>query len=170
MKACTLHPSFCWLTFVSALTQFYDHVYQDLQSCFALVLLPSWCLFISVAWCFCPPKAKLSGVELAGSLLSYSYPNYPLRTKTCFGFNDFVAPSGVVVSSSHFVSATPSFLCSSPAPGWGLSHKRQSFTNFSSGGPPHALQFFTNRSSMGTFQGLQSFRNELLQCRSPMAP
>jgi len=28
------------------------------------VFLPSWCLFISVAWCICPPEAELSGVEL----------------------------------------------------------------------------------------------------------
>jgi len=30
--------------------------------------LPSWCLFISVAWYICPPKAELSGVELFRSL------------------------------------------------------------------------------------------------------
>jgi len=32
-------------------------------------------------------------VELFGSLLSYSYPSYLLRTKTCFDFNYLVAPS-----------------------------------------------------------------------------
>jgi len=57
------------------------------------VLLPSWCLFISVAWCISSPKAKLSGVELLRHLLSYIYPDYPLRTKICFGFNYFVGPS-----------------------------------------------------------------------------
>jgi len=43
-------------------------VYRVLPGCFALVLLPYWCLFISVAWCICPPKAEHSGVELFRSL------------------------------------------------------------------------------------------------------
>jgi len=39
-----------------------------LFGCFALVFLPSWCLFISVAWYVCPSKAELSGVEIFRSL------------------------------------------------------------------------------------------------------
>jgi len=61
MKAYTPHHSVHWLTCVSA-------QYRVLPGCFALVLLPSWCLFISVAWCICPPKAELSEVELFRNL------------------------------------------------------------------------------------------------------
>jgi len=57
---------------------------------------------------------------------------------------------------------------SSPAPGWGVSHRTLSFVNCSSVGPSHRLQFFTNFPSMGPFHGVQSFRNRLLQCGSPM--
>ena len=63
---------------------------------FQAVLLWSRCprgASISVVWCICPPTAELSGVELFRRLLSYSYPSYPVRTKTCFGFNYFVAPT-----------------------------------------------------------------------------
>ena len=56
---------------------------------------------------------------------------------------------------------------SSPAPVWGPSHGRQSFTYFSNVSPSHRLQFFTNCSSMGPFHGVQSFRNRLLQRGSP---
>jgi len=48
-----------------------------LPGCFALVSLLSRCLSVSVAWCFCPPKAELPGVELFRSLsiLELSYPS-----------------------------------------------------------------------------------------------
>jgi len=67
MKAYTPHRSVHWLTFVSAQTQFSD---QHTVS-FQVVLLWSHCPLgasISVAWCFCPPQAELSGVELLRSL------------------------------------------------------------------------------------------------------
>lgn len=56
---------------------------------------------------------------------------------------------GVGVGSSQVVSAAPS--SSHPAPAWGVSHGRQSFTNFSNVSPSHRLQFFTNCSSVGPF-------------------
>jgi len=74
---------------------------------------------------------------------------------------------GVVVSSSHVVSAAPSSSRSSCAPAWGLSHRSQSSMNFSNVGPSHGLQFLTNCSSVGAFHRVQSFRNRLLQCGSP---
>ena len=77
---------------------------------------------------------------------------------------------GVAVSSYCFISAAPSSSCPSPAPGWGPTHKTQSFTNFSNMGPSHGLPFFMNCSSMGPFHALQSFRNGLLQCGSPVGP
>jgi len=87
VKAHTLYHGVRWFTFVSAQTQFYDHVYCVLPGCFVPVLLSSWCLFISVAWCICCAKAELSGVELFVSLLSHIYSSYPLRSMICFGFN-----------------------------------------------------------------------------------
>jgi len=51
---------------------------------------------------------------------------------------------GVVVSSSHLVSASPSSSHSSLAPAWGPSHRRQTTTNISNMGPSHRLQLFTN--------------------------
>ena len=74
---------------------------------------------------------------------------------------------GVVVSSSHVVSAAPSSSRSSCAPAWGLSHRSQSSMNFSNVGPSHGLQFLTNCSSVGAFHRVQSFRNRLLQHGSP---
>jgi len=62
---------------------------------------------------------------------------------------------GVVVSSSHIVSVSPSPSHSSPAPAWG---------------PFHGLQFFMNFSNMGPSHGVQSFRNKVLQRGSPMGP
>jgi len=80
---------------------------------------------------------------------------------------------GVMVSSSHVVSAAPSFQGedsshSAPAPAWGPTHGRQSSMNFFSVGPSHGLQFFTDCSSMGPFHGAQSLRNRLLQRGSSM--
>ena len=79
---------------------------------------------------------------------------------------------GAAVSSSHIVSATPSFsegglLTLSPAPAWGPSHRRQLSMSFSSTGPFCGLQFFTNCSSVGPFHGVQSFRNRLPQHGPP---
>ena len=63
---------------------------------------------------------------------------------------------GVVVSPSHVVSAAPSSSGedsshSSPAPVWGPSHKRQSFTNISNVGPSHGLQFLEELLQHGPF-------------------
>jgi len=79
---------------------------------------------------------------------------------------------GVMVSSSHVVSAAPSssggglltlFLCSSVM---SLTreivlHKLLQHESFP------RLQLFTNHPSMGDFHGVQSFRNRLLQRGSP---
>jgi len=75
---------------------------------------------------------------------------------------------GIVVSLSHVVSATPSSSHCSPAPMWGPSHGRQSYTNFFNVGPSHRLQLFKNCSSVCPFHRVQSFRNRLLQLGSPM--
>ena len=74
---------------------------------------------------------------------------------------------GVVVSSSHVVSATPPSSRSSPAPAWGPTHGRQSFMIFSSVSPSHGVQIFTKCSSVGPFHRVQSIKNGLLQCGSP---
>jgi len=74
---------------------------------------------------------------------------------------------GVVVSSSHVVSAAPSSSHSSPAPAWGPSLGRQSSTNFSTVGPSHGLQFCTNCPNVGPFHGVPCFRKRLLQLGSP---
>jgi len=75
---------------------------------------------------------------------------------------------GVVVSSSHVVSASPSSSLSSPAPAWGPSHGRQSFTNCSNMSPSHRLHFFTNWSSVCPFHGVLSFRYRLFQHGYPI--
>jgi len=81
---------------------------------------------------------------------------------------------GLTISSSHIVSAAPSFSgrglltlfpCSSVK---GSSHGRQFSTNFSKVSPSHGLQLFTNCPSMGPSHGVQSFRNRLLEHGSPM--
>jgi len=56
-----------------------------------------------------------------------------------------------------------SLLLTSPAAPWGLTHRRQSFTNFFNIGSSHGLQLFPNCSSMGHSHRVQSFRNRLLQ-------
>jgi len=73
---------------------------------------------------------------------------------------------GIAVSSSHIVSATPSFSPSVPAPAWGPSYRRQSSTNCSNVSTSHGLQFI-KCSSVGPFNKVPYFRNRLLQCGSP---
>jgi len=75
---------------------------------------------------------------------------------------------GVVVSSSHIVSATPSSSHSAHAPPWGPSHGRQYSTNYSSVGPFHGVQTFRDR----LLQPVSPVRSQALpanlrQCRSP---
>ena len=63
--------SACW-PFCFCANSILRSVYCVLPGCFALVSLPSWCLFISVAWCICPPKA-----ELSKSLYLRAFPSSP---------------------------------------------------------------------------------------------
>jgi len=76
---------------------------------------------------------------------------------------------GVMVSSSHVVSAAPcpsgdnsSHSAPAPARAW-----ETVFHKLSNASPSHGLQLFTNCPSMGPSPRVQSFRNRLLQHGSP---
>lgn len=75
---------------------------------------------------------------------------------------------GIVISSSHIISATPFSSLLFPAPMWSPSHGTHSFTDFSSVHLSHRLQFSTNCFRMSPFHGMQSrvMECELIQTKS----